>query len=234
MPVLLQPQDPFSSKRQGGSSVQDPSMPPFTHAGTQTNFAQAASPVPPSNMPKGEARCDILAPRSEPSTIYASPRKRSLPPPPRDGEKANAPEFYAFMPAVHPTTHPSSSLSVSPRSSIGGPSAVTVMTRSDSFQPAATRSQTQFVVQDVRVGSFEHPSGYKQNPYAADMTPEQRFATEQEDQPECGQVLPMPNNCTQNRRQSTASIVMNYLLYPRRNTEDLFEGFQDWLSKNVL
>ncbi|KAL8758555.1 MAG: hypothetical protein Q9199_001408 [Rusavskia elegans] len=209
-------------------------MPPFKSNLWEPEYslAEANTLASPSNMRTDEAQRDSSAPPSGPSSSYASPRKTSLRPPPRDGEKVQAPEFYAFTPAVHPPSRPPWS-SVSPHSSIGGPSAMTAASRTDSFQPAATRPQAQPVIQDMRAGSFDHPSGYKQNPYAAELTPEQRLATEQEDQPEYEQGLPMPN-CAHSRRQSTASVVINYLPYLRRNTGDLFEGFQEWLSKNIL
>ena len=214
-------------------------MPQFTHLGNtwcepEYSPTSAASPTKPTNMTAGEApRHSSGRPLgSGPSSSYSSPRKSSLRPPPRDGEKVQAPEFYTFTPAVHAPSRPSLS-SVSPRSSTGGPPAGTAASPRNSFQPAVTRSQAEHVVDDMRAPSFDHPSGYKQNPYAAELTPEQRLATEQEDQPEHEQGLPMPN-CTHNRRQSTASAVINYLPNLRRNTEDLFEGVQEWLSKNIL
>ncbi|KAI4235363.1 MAG: hypothetical protein LQ349_003211 [Xanthoria aureola] len=206
-------------------------MPSFKSVSWQPeySFAQVNTPASPSDMRTDEAPRDASAPPSGPNSSYASRRKTSLRPPPRDGEKVQAPEFYTITPVIHPPSRPSL-LSVSPHSSIGGPSTGTAASRADSFQPAATQPQAQPVIQDT---SFDHPSGYKQNPYAAELTPEQRLATEQEDQPEYDQGLPMPN-CTQSRRQSTASVVIKYLPSLRRNTEDLFEGFQEWLSKNIF
>ncbi|KAL8979210.1 MAG: hypothetical protein Q9205_005400 [Flavoplaca limonia] len=212
-------------------------MAPFTHMGNtwsepEYNPRQAIPPTSPtSNDTAGEAWRDSSAPPPSPRSGDARSRKLSLRPPPRDGEKVQAPEFYTLNPAVDAPSRPSLS-SVSARSSTGGPSAGTAASRSRSFQPAAT-SRPQAMVEDMRAASFDHPSGYQQNPYAAQLTPEQRLATEQDDRQEYEQGLPMPNG-THSRRQSTASAVINYLPYLRRNTEDLFEGVQAWLSKNIL
>ena len=209
-------------------------MAPFTHMGntwSESEYSprQAVPPTsPPPNETTGETWRDSSAPPVSPRSSYALSRKPSVRPPPRDGERAQAPEFYTLTPAVHPPSRASLS-SISARSSIGGPSVGTATSRSQSFQS----SRPQAMVKDVRAASFDHPSGYKQNPYAAELTREQRLATEQEDWPEYEQGLPMPNG-THSRRQSTASAVMNYLPYLRRNTEDLFEGVQAWLSKNIL
>ncbi|KAL8782773.1 MAG: hypothetical protein Q9213_005097 [Squamulea squamosa] len=152
-------------------------------------------------MTAGEVRRGLSAPPSGSGSIYASPRKRNLPPPPKDGEKFRSPEFYTFPPSEHP-----SSASVSPRSSIGNPEAVTALSPRDSFQPGAMRSQAQSVVHTTRTGSHEQPSVYIQDPYAAELTPEQRFAAEQENQPDSELVLPLPS--THSRKQSSASIVL--------------------------
>ncbi|KAL8657676.1 MAG: hypothetical protein Q9226_001685 [Calogaya cf. arnoldii] len=208
-------------------------MAPFTHMGNALfepdySLTQTITSASPPSMTMGAAQRETAAPPSGPRPTYTSPRKMSLRPPPKDGEKVQPPEFYTVTPAVQPPTRPSLS-SVSPRASIGGSST----SRNNSFQPTATQSRAQPGVRDMGAGSFDHPSGYKQNPYGAELTPEQRLATDQEDVPEYEQGLPMPN-CTHSRKQSTASVVINYLPYLRRNTEDLFEGFQEWLSKNIL
>ena len=215
-----------------------PTMAPFTHMGNtwsepEYSPRQAIPPTsPPSNETAGETWRDSSAPPLSPRPSYARSRKLGLRPPPKDGEKVQAPEFYSFNPVLDAPSRPSLS-SVSARSSTGGPPAGTAASQSRSFQPAATSSRPQATVEDMRAASFDHPSGYQQNPYAAELTPEQRLATEQDNRPEYEQGLPMPNG-THSRRQSTASAVISYLPYLRRNTEDLFEGVQAWLSKNIL
>ncbi|KAI4236128.1 MAG: hypothetical protein L6R40_006253 [Gallowayella cf. fulva] len=78
---------------------------------------------------------------------------------------------------------------------------------------------------------IEHPSGYIQNPYAAELTPEQRFAARREHQP--GQGLPPPS--THSRRQSAASVVIeDGLAITMRMVEGLQEGFQEWFQTKAF
>lgn len=134
----------------------------------------------------------------------------NLPPPPKVGEKLRpmeeyAPKHIAGVQGRHQHTKSSQMPPASPRPwSIGCPIEVS-LTPTEEVTEISTRSRAKSLAERTREGSIEHPTGYVQNPYALEMSPEQRFAIEQEDQLE--QTLPVPS-CTPSRRPSTASSVV--------------------------
>lgn len=200
--------------------------------------AQPVAAAPSSSLVKGESQSYSGAIMSVPSPNTMSPKKWTVPPPPKAGQKMQPPAYYTATQAVpaqaaQPQTYPTQRSSVSPCSSIGCQLHESTISYSNGIHPASDHSRAQSITEDIRRGSYEHPPGYIQNPYASEMTPEQRFATEQEDQVEQG--LPMPS-CTHSRKPSTASIIIeesvgNLLKRARRNTEDFVEGVQEWLSE---
>jgi len=135
--------------------------------------------------------------------------KTTLPPPPKAGETPKPPEYYTPVRAPAPTSvappqpYPPP---YPPQMSIPPPipqsyrqslSSTTTTTNAPSSpypvsnpvfdtqlqnQPPPTRAipvAGQGIGGEGRRTSLEHPPGYAQNPYAADMTPDQRFATQQ-------------------------------------------------------
>lgn len=146
-----------------------------------------------------------------------APAKSDIPPPPRMGEKAMSPEYYAPRRAspvetAQPPTYPSQMSIPSPDPAYSGQPPASVTTSFiDPFAnpPASSRPVTlpqqqltptrtvpvsrgaytrqsleyppghmQHLYDEVDSRrSLEHPPGYVQNPYAAEMTPELRFAT---------------------------------------------------------
>lgn len=126
--------------------------------------------------------------------------KTSLPPPPKVGETPKPPEYYApvrtqasntvappqpYPPQMSlppPTSQnprqPYSSTSTSNAPSSSYPASVPGF----ETQPQPTRTiptAGQTTGGEGRRPSLEHPQGYVQNPYASDMTPDQRFAAQQ-------------------------------------------------------
>lgn len=159
-----------------------------------------------------------------------SPRRRNLPPPPKAGEKLRAPDFYTLRQAApiqerqSNHRHTYSTQTSSRPWSVAGP-----LDASGSDQPVATRMRARSMADGTIGGNKEHPPvapGYVQDPYALEMTAEQRFATEQEDHDEQG--LPLPIN-THRRGPSTASIEEIWKI-ARRNTEGIIDGIQEWLA----
>ena len=115
-------------------------------------------------------------PAAIPPTTTAKP---SLPPPPKAGETLRAHEHHVASQAL-PTPPQMSQSSLEP-----GPDRVTPtkLTSSSTAAPStnlptSTTSSTQL--------NLEHPPGYVQNPYASDMTPDQRFAAEHEGEKRSG------------------------------------------------
>lgn len=95
----------------------------------------------------------------------------------------------------------------------------------------ATRLRAKSMAEGTRGGNIDFPTGYVQNPYASEMTPEQRLVTEQEGLAE--QELPMPNY-THSRGTSTASATLadgfeNLRKRARRSTEGFIDDIHEWL-----
>ncbi|KAL8758745.1 MAG: hypothetical protein Q9184_003837 [Pyrenodesmia sp. 2 TL-2023] len=181
-------------------------------------------------FPPGEAAHIAAAEFSEQPRDKRSPHRRNLPPPPKAGEKLRAPDFYTLRQAAPVQERQSShrhtySTQTSSRPwSVAGP-----LDASGSDQAAATRMRAKSMAEGTIGGNIEHPPaapGYVQDPYALEMTAEQRFATEQEDHDEQG--LPLPIN-THRRGPSTASIEEIWKI-ARRNTEGIIDGIQEWLA----
>ena len=153
----------------------------------------APTPTQPVSLPTSQ---DPPAPRpgAIPTPSVAAPsghtRGPGIPPPPKVGEKPQPPSYYALSQA-NPTPSPSVAHAYpqqmgipSPGPTYGiPPASTTSTTQTPSFstpasllpdsQPAASTTRS-------RANTLEHPPGYVQNPQAQEMTPDARFATEQQ------------------------------------------------------
>lgn len=136
-------------------------------------------------------------PGAFPSASFAgTTAKPSIPPPPRVGEVPKPPEYYsphqsaAKQPMQQRPYPPQMALSVTEPLKGQAPSSATSTTFTPSFTPSTTlptsertRPTPAFSPSRNNPGqggaSLDHPPGYIQNPYATDVTPAQRFATEQ-------------------------------------------------------
>ena len=164
------------------------------------------------------------------SPISQTPKFRSLqsldlhpPLSPRAGQKLRSPEYYGHKraePTQGAPSHMCSSLvpSASPSSTIRG------SLTANTTESVPNRRRAQSLAEGTIGGSSVHP-GYIQNPFAMEMTAEQRLFTNHENQSD--EVLPMPNG-THCRRRSKASILER----ARRNTESLIDSFHDWFSSD--
>lgn len=146
----------------------------------------AAAPTPTSTAPQSSSHGPPapqpgVIPVPLPATTTAQP---SLPPPPKAGEKPLSPEHYApvhYTPA-QPQPYPSQMSHPTVDSPIKGVptgSTTTTITQPSfgpSSQPNNVSSSTDMPIR----GSLEHPPGYVQDPFASDMTPDQRFTAEQQ------------------------------------------------------
>ena len=170
--------------------------------------ASAPAPTPtrpraadaPHGPPPPQPRA---TPNPSSSAITAKP---SLPPPPKVGEVLRSPEYYSPAQAtptkpVQSQPYPQQMTLPSPITSNGQPPA---STSSTSIHPSFASTPFLSTPQQARPisanpspssggggdgASLEHPPGYIQNPYASDLTPDQRFATEQASQPAGSQTL---------------------------------------------
>lgn len=155
---------------------------PYTYPPAQPGAA-ASTPTktiphgygPPAPQP-GAAPAPLVSP---PSTITSKP---SLPPPPKNGEKPLSPEHYASVHSTPPQPQPYPSQLSQPTVDHPFKSLPPGSTTSASMKPlnssAEASSDSSSTGMSVRA-SLEHPPGYVQNPFASDMTPDQRFAAEQ-------------------------------------------------------
>ncbi|MCJ1315872.1 hypothetical protein MMC15_001192 [Xylographa vitiligo] len=180
-------------------SAYTPSYPSGLPTPTQPN---SSLPTSTTSTPPPPQPSSLPAP-FVPKSRTPSPR-REIPPPPKVGEKVQPPSYYS--PAPTPTYFaapqpfgfgappndprsagfaPNQSASTVPNTPYGNgyaPASSNGLLSPQSArlpynQPSsATASPAQTPITAGRP-SFEHPPGYVQNPYAADMTPEQRFGT---------------------------------------------------------
>ena len=185
------------------SNAENPSQPKQTTTGPPYAYPPAqpgaVAPTPTSTIPPSPsygppAPMPGVAPVPPPPTITARP---GVPPPPKAGEKPLSPERYAPVHSIPAQAQPyPSQVSQSPVDHplrAIPPGSTTSTSTEPSFIPSArpgdipSSTDTPARVSNVpssadmsaRV-SLEHPPGYVQNPFASDMTPEQRFAAQQQ------------------------------------------------------
>lgn len=215
--VPVHTQSPINAAKASGVAPQTAYIPPSSTGVTPTTTASATHEYPPAKpgqVAPTPTATRALNPRYEPpapqpgsvpsaSTARTTSRP-SLPPPPKTGELPKPSEFYAPSKAVptipaQPISYPQQMMLPTPGTSIGQPPASTTSTSvTPSFSPIATlptASRTEPTSTNPHYpfggggSNLQHPPGYIQNPYASDMTPDQRFATEQVDRLEESQTL---------------------------------------------
>lgn len=188
----ISPAKPGSTTLEGETPSNTSSYPP----------AQPGAAPTPTRTQATDPRHGPLPPQPGATPVPSHPivtAKANLPPPPKAGEVPKPPEYYTPAQAT-PTKstqsqpYPQQMTLPSPSVSHGQPPASTTSTASTlSFASTASLSSSQHS-RPTPTSSFppsgsnrdkaslEHPPGYVQNPYASDMTPSQRFATEQASQ----------------------------------------------------
>ena len=146
----------------------------------------AAAPTPTRSVPHSSsygppAPQPGAAPVPPPPTTTAQP---SLPPPPKAGEKPLSPEHYAPVQSTpaQPQPYPSQMSQPTVDSPIKGvPTGSTTSTiMQPSFDPSNQASNDASSTDMPIRASLEYPPGYVQDPFASDVTPDQRFAAEQQ------------------------------------------------------
>ena len=196
MAVRIHTEDPINPAKAGGITPQtvqssqegNPSQPeqtitpsPYVYPSAQPG---AAAPTPTSTIPQSSS---YGPPAPQPGATPVPPpptttRRPSVPPPPKAGEKPLPPEHYAPVHSTlaQPQPYPSQML----QSPVDGPSralppaSTTSTSTQPSFTPSAQPSNIPSSTDMPARASLEHPPGYVQNPFASDMTPDQRFAAQ--------------------------------------------------------
>lgn len=166
---------------------------------TPTTAAPTTSNGPPPPQPGA-----VPAPQSPMTTARAS-----LPPPPRAGEKPQPPEYYAPVQSqtAQPQPYPPQMSHPPPESRTGVPPASVTSVRTTLAHPSATSPTSLPVSADTcGRGSLEHPPGYTQNPYASDLTPDQRLGTEQQGTENKSDTLPSLGYNNSSRKKSSGAM----------------------------
>ena len=131
---------------------------------------------PPAPQP-GAAPAPLVPP---PPSITSKP---SLPPPPKAGEKPLSPEHYAavYSTLAQPQPYPYQMSQAKVDHPLKGvPPGSTTSASMRPFDTSAERTNFSSSTETAVRASLEHPPGYVQNPFASDMTPDQRFAAERQ------------------------------------------------------
>ena len=188
--ITIHSEDPISSEASGitpqtayNSNARKYSQPAKTTASSpyESPPAQPGAAAPtPSSSDGPPAPQPGQAPFPRPPTITTKP---SLPPPPKVGEKPLSPEHYApFHSTSQPQPYPSQMSQPQVDRPFNGvpPGSTTSTSMTPSFNPSAQPSDVSSPTDKPVRASLEHPPGYVQNPFASDMTPDQRLAAKQQ------------------------------------------------------
>ncbi|KAI9753688.1 MAG: hypothetical protein M4579_005040 [Chaenotheca gracillima] len=175
---------PTSSAARG----QDPVVRAPIPSATRTQ----AAPEPQQNQPPAPQPGAFPVPNQVPATTTSAAPSSNLPPPPKPGQAATARAQGVPPSTVEPTGTPQAFSSA--KVSEGAPSAspvsfqqsqtsrtsTTTTQPPSSYQPAVSLPGPGPTPTTGGPQSLEHPPGYVQNPYAAELTPAQRLAAEQD------------------------------------------------------
>lgn len=214
--IPIHTQSPISPAKEGSTTSEGDTS---SSTSSYPSARPGAAPTPTRTQPVAP-RHDPPPPQPGATPVAPHPTvtaKANLPPPPKAGEVPKNPEYYTPaqatpMKSIQPQPYPQQMTLPSPSASHGQPPASTTST---AFTPSFVSTASSPAPQHARptpTGSFppsgsgvdgaslEHPPGYVQNPYASDMTPSQRFATEQASQSGGSQAL----GYSEKRRTSNA------------------------------
>ena len=197
MGVQIHTEDPIKPAKASGLTRQTA----HTNAGDPSQSAQTTTSSPyayPSAQPGAIAPTPTSttvqsssygAPAPQPGAAPVPPTptvapRAGVPPPPKVGEKALSPEHYAPVHSAQAQPQPyppqmSQSVMDHPLRALP-PGSTTSTSTEPSFNPSAQPSSISSSTDVGPRASLEHPPGYVQNPFASDMTPDQRFAAEHE------------------------------------------------------
>ena len=195
--IPIHVQDPIkAANMQADPQDVDPSAPDiYAQAPTSTTRASrgdatadlgALVPTPTKTLASPDSQPPLPEPRAVPRpgavpqyiSSTTTTTRDSLPPPPKPGERLQPPEFYAPTQAKH-IPPPQAYTSPDPPTRATPPASSTSTSTTPSSQPITLPPKLPINASSTQSG-LDHPPGYVQNPYASDMTPEQRFAVQQE------------------------------------------------------
>lgn len=208
--IQVHTQEPISPAKASGVSPQTTDKPVGGISQTASTTTTASYGYPPAKpgavvpTPTATSKSTNIPPAPQPGTAPVPPpptttTKPGLPPPPKAGEKPMPPEYYA---PVHPTpTKPQPYPPQMAQPPLGSyPNGIPPGSTTSTTEPSFPLSALPIKLPEASAGSptrasLEHPPGYVQNPYAADMTPAQRLsAPQQENESETSPSLGFTDN----------------------------------------
>ena len=182
--------DAVNLSQPGNESTQSPYVfPPAQPAAT--------APTLTSKAPQ-----ESIPPAPQPGAIPVAPPptkavRLSVPPPPKVGEKPLSPEQYAPVHSTptQPLQYPTQMSQPMVHQPLRGlpPGSATSTSTEPSFNPSASPTSLPPSTDMPPRASLEHPPGYVQNPFASDMTPDQRYAAEEEQRPQGNRSETLPS-----------------------------------------
>lgn len=203
--IQIHTQDPISPAKANDVKIQAgrderPSQVPAKTTAAVTYASARPGPTVPTPTSPVTVRSGPPAPQPGAFPVSKSPMttaKPSLPPPPKAGERPQPSREYTpgpTMPAqaqAQPIASQSSQLSSTSGPNGFPPQSLTLDTSSSPAYPTSSSpaGMPQSTEMSARA-SLEHPPGYHQNPYASDLTPDQRFATELQEKENRSDGLP--------------------------------------------
>ena len=191
----------------GGASQHMPSTTNASSRGYPTTRPEAAQPA----LPSATASTSNSPPPLQPAAISVTQppmttAKPSIPPPPKANEKqqpdtSEATAYSLFAkPQPYPPQMSQPPLNHAPN---GLPAASTTSTTTvPSFQSATAPTNLLVSAESSTQQCHEHPPGYVQNPYASEMTPDQRLVTEQQEIQARSKMLPSLGYSDNSKQQS--------------------------------
>jgi len=224
MSIQIHSEDPISPAKAAALPPSASSQPAAPSTTTSHGYppARPGAAVPTPTRATGLTGSGPPAPQPGAVPVPPPPAttvKATLPSPPKVGEKPLPAGYYAPMRGTATATHrpmpqpypPQLYQPPSNTASNGIPSSSTTSTNTaPSFPvpaPLETLPASNSTESSGRV-SLEHPPGYVQNPFASDVTPDQRFVTQQQEQ----------------MNQSSAGSVLGY----SENSRPVFEEESSW------
>ncbi len=229
--IPIHSQDPIKPTKASGVTPQkmhshNQSMPsqPASNATYPPSRPGAAMPTPTASVVS--AASDGPPPPQPGAVPVAQPpmttAKASLPPPPKVGEKPQPPEYYAPVQSqpCQPQPYPPqmSKPPLGPHPNGLPPASTTSTIIASSFGPGLPPTSLPESVETSARPSLEHPPGYVQNPYASDMRPDPRLATQEENEKRSERLPPLGYN--DNSKQNSVS--------GSENDRSMFETALKW------
>ncbi|KAL9101973.1 MAG: hypothetical protein Q9163_002831 [Psora crenata] len=188
-PTKLEDKTPTTFPARVSTSSSQVAAAPAAAAASSYGYCSAqhgtAAPRPTRTVASTSADHPVPHPGVVPtSSSPASTSKAPLPPPPKVGEAFQPSTKFGPRPTAHPQDWPPQMSYAPPDPMTSGvpPSSTTSTSTHPSFSPSAPPTKLPTLANGpFQAPNLDHPPGYVQNPYASEMTAEQRLALHHEE-----------------------------------------------------